>query len=68
MGIDSIRKCIRKFYPDLKATNDEIYGIICNEVFKREIIESEQAEEAKKSVAKIERKLNNTKTQNTTNS
>ena len=67
-GIDGIRKCIRKFYPDLKATNEEIYSIVCNEIFKREVIESEQAEEAKKAVAKIERKLNNAKTQNTTNS
>lgn len=67
MGIDSIRKCIRKFFPDLKATNEEIYSLVYNEVLKREIIESEQADEAKKAVAKIERKLNNAKTQNSTN-
>ena len=60
-GIDSIRKCIRRLYPDLKVTNDEIYGIINNEIFKREVVESESAEEAKKAVAKQERKLNNAK-------
>lgn len=58
---------IRKFYPDIKATNEEIYSIVYNEVFKREIIESEQGEEAKKAVAKLEKKLNNAKTQNSTN-
>lgn len=55
-GIDSIRKCLRKLYPELKATNDEIYNIVCNEVFKREISESEEAIEAKKAVVKQEKK------------
>lgn len=60
-GIDSIRKCLRKLYPELKATNDEIYNIVCNEVFKREISDSDEATEAKKSVAKQERKLTTSK-------
>ena len=60
-GIDSIRKCVRKLYPDLKVTNDEIYSIVYNEIFKREVIESESAAEAKKTVAKQEKKMNNTK-------
>lgn len=55
-GIDSIRKCLRKLYPELKATKDEIYAIVCNEVFKREISDSDEAAEAKKAVAKQERK------------
>ncbi len=57
-GIDGIRKCIRKLYPDIKVTNDEIFDIVYNEIFRREIVESESAEEAKKAIAKIERKLN----------
>lgn len=56
-GIDGIRKCVRKLYPDLKVTNDEIYGIVYNEVLKREVLESETAEEAKKTVAKQEKKM-----------
>lgn len=56
-GIDGIRKCVRKLYPDLKVTNDELYSIIYNEIFKREVIESECAEEAKKAVAKQEKKI-----------
>ena len=60
-GIDSIRKCLRKLFPELKATNDEIYNIICNEVFKREISESDEAVEAKKNVAKQEKKIASSK-------
>lgn len=60
-GIDSIKKCLRKLYPDLKVANDEIYDIVCNEVFKREISDSDEAAEAKKSIAKQEKKLATTK-------
>ena len=59
--IDSIKKCVRKLYPDLKVANDEIYSIIHNEIFKREVLESENAEEAKKAVAKQEKKINGSK-------
>ena len=55
-GIDSIRKCLRKLYPELKVANDEIYSIVCNEVCKREISESDEATEAKKAVLKQEKK------------
>ena len=60
-GIESIRKCVRKLYPDLKVTSSEIYSIVYNEIFKREVIESDNASEAKKAVAKQEKKLNNAK-------
>ena len=60
-GLDGIRKCIRKLYPDLKVTNDEIHDIIHNEIFKREIVDSESATEAKKTIAKQERKITNAK-------
>lgn len=56
-GIDSIRKCLRKLYPDIKVSNEELYSLICSEVFKREITDSDQAVEAKKAVAKQERKI-----------
>lgn len=61
-GIDSIRKCVRKLYPDIKVSNDELAALISNEIFKREITDSEMALEAKKAVAKQERKVNNAKT------
>ncbi len=56
-GIDNIRKCIRKLYPDLKVTNDEIHSIVFNEVFKREVVDSDEAAEAKKAIAKQEKKI-----------
>lgn len=60
-GLDSIRKCIRKLYPDIKVSNEELHALICNEIFKREITDSELAQEAKKAVAKQERKINGVK-------
>lgn len=59
--IDNIRKCVRKLYPDLKVTNEEIHSLVYNEIFKREVIESELAEEAKKTVAKQEKKIASSK-------
>lgn len=60
-GVDSIRKCLRKLYPDIKVSNEELHALICSEIFKREITDSDQAAEAKKSVAKQERKINGSK-------
>ena len=60
-GLDSIRKCLKKLYPDIKVSNEELQTLICSEIFKREITDSEQAVEAKKAVAKQERKLNTAK-------
>ncbi len=56
-AIDGIRKCIRKLYPDMKVANDEIYSIVYNEIFKREVLESENAEIAKKAIMKQEKKV-----------
>lgn len=60
-GIDSIKRCLKKLYPEIKVTNDELYSIISNEVLKREVVEGELADEAKKAVSKQERKINNAK-------
>lgn len=56
-GIDGVRKCLRKLYPDFKVTNDEIRSVIYNEVFKREVLESDEAEVARKAVVKQEKKM-----------
>ncbi len=66
MGVDAIRKCMRKLYPDLKIANEDIHNLISNEIFKREIVETEQATEAKKTVAKQLRKVNNAKSKKDT--
>ena len=43
------------------ADKDSIHEIIHNEIFKREIVDSESANEAKKTIAKQERKITNAK-------
>lgn len=53
--LDSLRRTIRKLYPGVKVDNDELSALISNEVFKREILEGDSADEAKKKVQKAER-------------
>ncbi len=60
--VDSIRKTLKKLFPEIKADNEELYEIIHNEIFKREIIEGEPASDAEKSVARAERRAQQSKT------
>ena len=55
--IESLRKTIKKLYPDIKTSNEELYTLIKNEIFKREITEGESAEEAAKTIKKAEKNL-----------
>ena len=50
--IDAIRKTIKKIAPEIKIECDDIKEVIKLEVLKREIIEGEKAEEARKKVNK----------------
>jgi hypothetical protein len=50
--LESIRKTIRKIRPDVKVPLEEIKNVLEQEVFKREIIEDEKADEIKKSITK----------------
>lgn len=51
--IDSIKKALKKVSPDAKIANEEIKTVLLNEVLKREVLEGEKVEEAKKKVNKI---------------
>lgn len=51
--IESIKKALKKVSPDAKIANDEIKIVLQNEVLKREVLEGEKVEEAKKKVNKI---------------
>lgn len=67
--IDSIRKTMKKLYPEVKVSNEEICCLIENEVLKREVIEGEKADEAKKKINKAFKALakeNTAKTDNKT--
>lgn len=52
---DCIRKQLRKLCPDLKISNQEVTDIISSGIIKREIIESDDAEDAKKRMIKLVR-------------
>lgn len=49
---DAVRKVLKKMGADSKVTHEEIYDIVYNEVLKRELLDGEKANEAKKKVAK----------------
>lgn len=48
-----VRKQIKKIYPEIKPSVEEISDIIHNEILKREIVEGEDAAEAHKKVQKL---------------
>ncbi len=50
--IASIRRELRKIKEGLKVSNEEILDLVSNEVLKRDLVESEAAQEAQKNVQK----------------
>lgn len=67
--IDSIRKTLRKISPDAKIENEEIRDVLVLDIFKREVLDGEKADDAKKKVQKnlksIAKKEDNIKKQKT---
>ncbi len=55
--VDSIRKIMKKLYPEVKVSNEEIMQLVKNEVLKREVLEGEKAEDAKKKINKAFKSL-----------
>jgi len=54
--LNAIRKELRRASSGLKVTNDEIQSILISEVFKRDLIEGEPFENAKKQLKKVVKK------------
>lgn len=54
--ISAIRSEIRKIKDGLKVSNEEIKELISNEVLKRDVLESEDGEKAKKNVQRLLKK------------
>lgn len=50
--LDVIRRELRRVSPDVRIDNDQIRAVLTNEVIKREVMEGEKADEAKKKIAK----------------
>jgi len=50
--LDAIRKTVKKVSADTKATNEEIYQIINEEIIKRDVLDDDHTKAAKKLVTK----------------
>jgi hypothetical protein len=59
--LSNIRKELKFIYPDIKVSNEEIQKVLSNGVVKREILEGEEAEDAKKKISKSLKKKEKTK-------
>jgi len=61
----SIKKELRQLFPDIKVQPEEIRNVIMKEVVKREILEGDESDSAKKSIAKMYKKKEKLLTQKT---
>lgn len=54
--LDVVRRELRRVSPDIRITTDQIKAVLLNEVLKRDVVEGEKAEEARKIVARAANK------------
>ena len=64
--LESIRRELRRITPDVKVPIEDLRNVLIQDVLKREVIEGEKADIAKKKVQKVARKFLRTKKQNST--
>ena len=50
--VDVMRRELRRLSPDVRIDNDQIRTVLVNEVVKREVLEGDRADDAKKKVAR----------------
>jgi hypothetical protein len=50
--LDVIRRELRRVSPDVRIEIDQIRGVLVNEVIKRDVLEGEKAEEARKKISR----------------
>lgn len=55
--INLVRRELRKMSPDIKINDDQIRHVIQQEVLKREVVEGEKADEARKKIIRLANKL-----------
>jgi predicted type IV restriction endonuclease len=55
--INVIKKELRQIYPDVKVQSEEIENVLLHEVIKRELLEGEDSDNAKKKILKVIKKL-----------
>lgn len=51
--VDVIRRELRRVSPDVRITSEQITEVLSSEVIKREVMEGEKAEEARKKIARV---------------
>lgn len=54
--LNTIKKELKQIYPDIKVTNDEIKTVLTTDVIKREILTGDESEDAKRKIAKANKK------------
>jgi hypothetical protein len=64
--LEAIRRELRRITPDVKVPIEDLRNVLIQDVLKREVIEGEKADIAKKKVQKAARKLLRTKKENST--
>ena len=62
--LESIRRELRRISPDVKVPKEDLRNVLIQDVLKREVIEGDKADIAKKKVQKVARKLLRTKKEN----
>lgn len=55
--INAIRREVRRMSPSIKIESDDIQKILAGEVIKREVLEGEKADDARKKLARIMKRL-----------
>lgn len=55
--LNVIRKEIKKSCPDVKVKNEQIEAVLLREVLKREVVEGEKAEDARKKISRVNNRL-----------
>ena len=55
--LDVIRRELRRISPDVKIDNEQIQEVLRQEVFKREVMEGERAEDALRKIARVANRL-----------
>lgn len=51
--LDVIRRELRKISPDVKIDNEQIMGVLTQEIIKREVMEGDKADEAQRKVNRV---------------
>jgi hypothetical protein len=54
--LDVIRRELRRLSPDVRIDTEQIHTVLLNEVLKREVVEGDKAEEAKRKITKSSNK------------